>query len=335
MFAPRLRSTARPLVRAARGIADRIDAVAIGRRAARMPAGKGGWKAVAVRRARNGTRIVTLRTTAGRTLVMKLSDRSDGMRRLSRERDVLTELHRQIPDASLRDLVPEPVAGGMHGGWAYLVQTALPGVGATPFIADEGSRSAILDDASRVARRFHEATARRYGVSDDELVAWIDRPLDAVADLARVPRTRFELLRDELRSALGKRDQVRGIVHGDLWPENLLVDPNDHRVLGVVDWDSAEFQGLALHDQIHLLLYTRKLVRRTAIGTEICRALSEAAATVERPLVPAVEAGDVGSRVALLLYWLRLVSYNLARQPAETRRLRWVRANVSAVLACL
>ena len=337
MFDRRLRSTARPFARATRRIADRIDRRAVHRRIARSPIVPTGWTIESVRRARSDVRIVRLRGPAGEPAILKLAAGPDGAERLARERSRLVDVRTRIPDPELRQLVPEPLAAGIHDGWAYLTQAGLPGVNGTSVLADEPARLRVVAASSDVIGRIHQLTGSRRAFSDEELTALVDRPLEVVAGLLGRPDGRLSRLREDLRRDVEGRELLGGAVHGDLWLENVLVDPSDHRVLGIVDWDSAELEGLALHDQLHLQLYTRKLVGRSEIGHEICRE----AARVGRDADAAASHEPPGSwsglrpRTELALYWLRLVQLNLVRQPRQTRRHAWVEANVREVLGCL
>lgn len=110
-----------------------------------------------------------------------------------------------------------------------------------------------------------------------------------------------------------------------------------------MDWDSALDGGLAAHDQLHLILYSRKVLNGTEIGAEICNALGPeprwdatelSALSAGTATLPGSDAAS-RHRLGVLLYWLRLVVVNLVRQRRTTRGRRWLDANVRAVLACL
>jgi aminoglycoside phosphotransferase (APT) family kinase protein len=278
-----------------------------------------------------------MRSAHGEATVMKMTDRADGARRLAHEAEVLAALPVAVDDARLRQLLPTRIGGGTDGAWTYLVQARLPGIRATSLLSESATAARLIEEASTIAANLHERTGRPRAVNADDLAIWVDRPLAVVTDLAPGNAATVAALGNELRSALADRVLHCGLVHGDLWTDNLLVDPDSHRIVGIVDWDSADFGGLALHDQLHLVLYTRKVVRRSEIGAEICRALAEDGPVQELPLPAAARGGweVIGRRAALALYWLRFVSSNLERQPSQTRRRRWVEANVHAVLQCL
>ncbi|MBA3739618.1 MAG: aminoglycoside phosphotransferase family protein [Chloroflexi bacterium] len=347
MMDRRLRRIMRPLTKSVRLGAQRWDAVGVRRQAERILRDRGDWEIGPIRRARSGTRIANMRSaTGGGDAVLKIADASDGASGLARERLALSRLAAEPRLEILRPLLPEVLDAGTDGGWAYLVQRALPGEPATRRLASQRHRT--LPEASAIGARLHAAAAVPRPVGTVEVVEWIERPLSAVRRLVGrrpdSPEARsINRLAARLRAAIEGETVRLGWIHGDLWSDNILVAPDGGGITGIVDWDSSSDAGLAVHDQLHLLLYARKVLAATDIGTEICRALGTdpqwdatelGALTVGTVGLPGP---DQASRVRLgvLLYWLRLVMANLARQPKATRSRRWVDDNVRAVLACL
>lgn len=82
---------------------------------------------------------------------------------------------------------------------------------------------------------------------------WLEAHL-AARWFARLPRAEREVLRDLGRRAreLGARTTRVALVHGDLNPKNLLVDPATGGVTGVLDWEFA-YAGSPLADAGNLL----------------------------------------------------------------------------------
>ncbi|MEA2651361.1 MAG: hypothetical protein QOI85_1082 [Chloroflexota bacterium] len=347
MMDRRLGRIARPLTRSVRAISDRWDAVGVRRQAGLLLQGAGDWEIGPFHRARSGIRIARMRSVPdSREAILKITDEQDGSGGLERERRVLTALAAEPRLASLRRLLPDVLDAGSEGRWSYLVQGAMPGEPATPLLADR--RDAILAEASATAARLHDATAISRAVGPPDLEDWIERPLRTLRSLVE-PRAGsseaqgMDRLRTETRSAVDGATVRIGWIHGDLWSDNLLVDAQSGRITAIVDWDSALDAGLAAHDQLHLILYSRKVLNGTEIGAEICNALGPEPRWDPTEL-SALSAGTAtlpGSdevsrhRLGVLLYWLRLVVVNLIRQPQMTRSRRWLDPNVRAVLACL
>ena len=345
MMDRRLRRIVRPLRRSARAAADRWDAVAVRRRAERLLRGTDDWQIGTPRRARSGTRIVRIRSGSdGRAAILKITDAPDGARGLNRERTVLSGLAAEPRLEALRPLLPDVIAAGSDGGWSYLIQRSLPGVPATAS-AMRPPRS-LLTEASSIAAQLHAATAAPRTIAESDVEEWIGRPLAAVGRLVddrlgTSERAALDRLGAELEAGITGATIPLGWIHGDLWSDNILVDGPGGAITGFVDWDSASHAGLAAHDQLHLVLYTRKVLDGTEIGAQICRALGSnadwdagevAALATGTAHLPGTD--DERHRLAIHLYWLRLVAMNLARQPRATRARRWVDDNIRAVLAC-
>lgn len=343
----RLRRIVRPLTRFARAAADRWDAVTVRRQADRLLGSGGDWEIGSMQRARSGTRIARMRSRRdGHEAVLKITDAEAGARGLERERAVLTALSAEPRLAELHLLLPEVLDAGSDGRWSFLVQRALPGEAAMRRLRRQGDR--ILSEASAIVAGLHDATSAQRAVAATDVEDWIERPIAVLRGLVgqragSAEARAIDRLGTELGVAVEGATVPFGWIHGDLWPDNILVDSQSDRITGIVDWDSAQEASLAAHDQLHLVLYTRKILEGTEIGTEICKALGPEPGWDAAEL-SALSAGtdalpgpDEASRrrLGVLLYWLRLVEVNLIRQQQATRSRRWLDGNVRAVLACL
>lgn len=340
-----LRDMVRPLAKSLRGRGRWADALLLRPTVRRVLAGADG-EIREVRRARSGTWIVRVRLNAGHEAVLKLTNSGSGAHGLERERQTLGMLAQDERLEDLRELLPVVLDAGREGRWSYVLLQALPGVPATAMLPVDPE--SVVSRASAVATRLHAATASQASAGRREFDDWVLRPVDAVRRLLGDRITPLE--RDALDAVAAEHatllDGARvrlGWIHGDLWSDNILVDPHDGSITGLVDWDSATDAGLAVHDQLHLVLYSRKLANGTEMGAEIVRALGDG----PRGQVAEVEALRAGTdglpgtdpaarlRLGAILYWLHFVVGNLDRQPRATHRRAWIAANVSAVLACL
>jgi aminoglycoside phosphotransferase len=339
-----LRRIARPLTRSAHAFADRWDAVDVRRRAERLLQGTEEWEIGQFHRARSGTRIARIRSARGREAVLKITDVAEGARGLDRERAVLSKLAAEPRLERLRPLLPDVLAVGSDGDWTYLVQRSLPGEPATA--QSMRPPRSLLVEVSTIAAGMHDATATSRTIAGPEIEEWIGRPVAAIrsvvghrlgtSELATLDRVAAELAEAVVGATL-----PLGWIHGDLWSENILVDGPALAISGLVDWDSASDAALAAHDQLHLVLYTRKLLEGNEIGSQICRALGTDPGW-DASEMAAIRAGtghlpgtdEAARQLGVRLYWLRLVAMNLLRQPRATRAQRWLDANVRAVLAC-
>ena len=235
------------------------------------------WDIGAMQRARSGTRIARMRSRRdGHEAVLKIGDAEAGARGLERERAVLSALSAEPRLAALHPLLPEVLDAGSDGRWSYLVQRALPGETARHRLRRPGNR--ILSEASAIVAGLHDATSAQRAVAAADVQEWIERPIAVLRGLVgqrpgSAEARAIDRLGMELGVAVKGATVPLGWIHGDLWADNILVDARFDSITGIVDWDSAQEASLAAHDQLHLVLYTRKILEDTEIGTEICKAL--------------------------------------------------------------
>jgi len=159
---------------------------------------------------------------------------------LERERSRLHELRASL-SPELAGTLAAPVAFAAEGGWQVLVSTARPGRTLAASLAraprDSARRVYLFAAAARWLARFHRESAP--AVADGEA------PGSLVAVLRRGESGPWLVTLAE-GHARGTLRRVRS--HGDFWPRNLLVETDPARVVGVVDWESAEESELPHHD---------------------------------------------------------------------------------------
>jgi hypothetical protein len=128
--------------------------------------------------------------------------------------------------------------------------------------------------------------------------------------------------------------------HGDFTPDNLFVSPDARLVTGVIDWESAQPEGMVVLDLLHFLISTRILVERRDLG-ELMPGLLTGSAWLphEKELLQHVVLEVVGIEIAqrslLLLCWLQHVAANLTKSTRYGQHSLWLAKNVLAVLNTL
>ena len=293
------------------------------------------------RRNQSGGWTVGVEHEGVRTAFLKMASSASGGRRLLREAQMLRQLASEPALEWLQPLCPRVMAAGDDRGKVYLLLSRVEGEPALRSLRSTESRDRLLSEAGALLDRVRRATRADVVLGEAELRQVIDLPAAAAISLFGGARdapaqARLEAVLQEMRSRMAGVALTTSLIHGDFWPSNLLVDPDTGSISGIVDWESAERPGLPIHDALHLVLYTRKLVARSPLGRELRRALegapwSEAERGVLDPAVPP----NIELRHLLVLYWLRQIAVNLDRQPDQTRQKRWRRDNVEVVLECL
>jgi aminoglycoside phosphotransferase (APT) family kinase protein len=271
---------------------------------------------------------------------------AEGARGFAWEGDALVALH---ADGRLRDwrrLIPRPLATGSVLDQPYRVDSFVSGRRLGDRLADPACRGVAMEAAAETIHTLHEATASTVPAGADLVERWIDARL---ADLTRSGagrhprfRSRASRLREELGDMVTRPSLTTSWIHGDYWPGNLLFSPDGSTVQGIVDWDAADPADLPMHDLMHLVLYTRRLISGRALG-EIVREqlLDPTLSPLERGILDRY-AGWLpdrrpSHRHAVLMYWLRHVALH-ARQHGRATDWRyrlWERTNVHAVLEAL
>jgi aminoglycoside phosphotransferase (APT) family kinase protein len=278
-------------------------------------------------------------------MVIKMPMSAEAVRGMERETGALAALRGDGRLGAWRDLMPRPCTSGEVGAQPYRVDVALTGRPALDRVKHGAARERMLEMAAETIQVLHRTTATTV-LGDDGLARrWVDEPLDEL--LRHGGRRRslapgLERVRAELHDALGGRALTAAWIHGDYWLGNLLFSDERSAPAGIVDWDRAAPLELPLHDLLHLLLYTRRLVSGEELGQIIRRQLCGGAwSAQERRLLDRYGAwrhdGSLSDRHALLLYWLRHVALHARQepQPAGYRYRIWERRNVHPVLAAL
>jgi aminoglycoside phosphotransferase (APT) family kinase protein len=278
-------------------------------------------------------------------MVLKLPLTPDAERSTAEHRQVVSSLH-AFPDLhAFCAFVPRALVWGDLQGRPYYLETALPGVGAADLVRRQAEPATMLRDAAQLIGLLHRSTLRRRIVDEARFARLAGDDLALLRQLVAgwpesvVLRQKLNQLEQLLHSQIFGRELPFSWTHGDFWPGNLLIQPADGMIGGVVDWDRAAVDQIPLHDLLHLLAYTRKLQRRSELGEEIVSYLLPAAFShYERALVKqAIEQLDLPAsvdffRAITLLYWLRFAATNLSRYPSFQRDSRWLKQNVFLVL---
>lgn len=277
--------------------------------------------------------------------VIKLPLTAEANRGLEREARVLAALHADERLGDWRRLVPRPLADGTVLGQPYRIESVVLGSGFGDRMGDKATRDP-LPEAAAAIHVLHTTTMRVASCGSRLAERWIDAPIHDLARHGerRHPRlaTRLDALRAELHGAMSGRAFTTSWIHGDYWLGNLLSSPGSLTIEGIVDWDAAAPEELAIHDVLHLLFYTRRLRTGRELGEMVRGQLRrDRWSPRERHLLERYGAwchdGSLSDRHAVLLYWLRHAAFHVRQQPRPStyRHRIWEMRNVQTVLAAL
>jgi aminoglycoside phosphotransferase len=296
------------------------------------------WRLRRIQRTLTGIAVMHLGPpTDAPVAILMLPQTAAGVRLLRRHASAIAQLHADEASAPIAHLVPRVIRQGEIQRQYYLLMEALPGESAIGMLSEPAHRATMLRDAAELISGLHRRSRRPLTIDLLTSVEWIDRPAQTINALLD-PRHREELrlplerLRDELHESLASRNLFVGWIHGDFWPGNLLVD-RVGAITGIVDWDRADRSQPPFHDLLHLVLYTRKLLRNVEPGEVIRDALLDPAWTnPEQRVLESLGADGMGERPMLLLYWLRFIAASLDQSLYFARNRRWIQMNIDEVL---
>lgn len=172
-------------------------------------------------------------------------------RHAERNATATREIHADdtIP-SQVRERLPRPLDEGVYDGVAYFVETQIRGRGADtldpPLLRDRAFRAGV-----GFAITLHGATSEAL-VDETAFDAVAGENINAVERLVHdeAYEAVFTYMRAYLRRELIGLPLVRQI--GDFALSNLIIDPVDASLAGVIDWDRSRPQGLPLLDVVHL-----------------------------------------------------------------------------------
>jgi aminoglycoside phosphotransferase (APT) family kinase protein len=292
--------------------------------------------------------VVLARSGEAPSAVVKLPMNAKAAARLEVEMATLQALHADNRLGRWRELVPRPLASGTLRGQRYRVESALAGHSAAECSGPLQARRGALRMTADMIAVLHRITA--VSVRGDPALAgrWIDEHLEELEPyLGRDRRLCLAAARlsHELHAVLEGGSYTASRIHGDYWLGNVLFagpEPGPGALAGIVDWDASSPCELPLHDLLHLLMYTRRLLTGRELGVIVSEQLRRGEWPVEEHLLFDrcalwSEIGALSPRQALLLYWLRHAAMHTRQQsePGGWRFRLWHRRNVLPVLESL
>ncbi|MHC5906910.1 phosphotransferase family protein [Streptomyces sp. S6] len=203
-----------------------------------------------------------LRLDDGTRYVLKVAPHAEGLRHEKR----LLVAEARFYEGAERAGVPAPKLLALGDG--HLLMTAVPGEQWSDETLTLTRRTALRTELAGQVARLHRITGPGHGYPSGALgplapnwrtafTGMLDAVLaDADHYAAELPRTTDEI-RATVRTAYDALDEVTvpSLVHFDLWPGNILVDPAVPRVTGLIDGERM-FWGDPLADFVSLALLT-------------------------------------------------------------------------------
>jgi aminoglycoside phosphotransferase (APT) family kinase protein len=161
--------------------------------------------------------------------------------------------------------VPEPLFSGTLEGLSFCCERRLPGWSAPRDCGIEARRSRTLAQIAEILPRLVVRAAQPLDEATFE--AQIAARFRIVREHAAVPATiaRLEELLAQARDELIGKSLPLVFYHADLRAKHVQVDEQGN-VLGILDWGTAEAEGLPYFDLLQLLVHERKQEYGCSVG---------------------------------------------------------------------
>lgn len=176
--------------------------------------------------------------------------------RRRREAELLSRLA-ALP-ADIANRIPRFYFEEEAGGAQVFVLQEFPGV--TLDAPGAGLRAATRE-AAEFLLRLHMATRRPGRLTAARAGGMFGAALETARERYPALVSTLGRLEGALQNALTDADLPLVWMHGDFKIENIVIDERTYRLLGVIDWEHSESEGLPLLDLWYLLLYNRQIER--------------------------------------------------------------------------
>jgi aminoglycoside phosphotransferase (APT) family kinase protein len=298
------------------------------------------WAITAVPIATSPVTVARVRNTDGREAVLHYTERRDGAVRLERRRRAVLLIRDHAPP-NLLALIPE-LLGTSHDprtSRTWILESSVSGRDTAWALASPADLAAIVDDAVDRMCELYRATSRPLVLRGDAFARLVDRytcaPMLARRNIAREAgdQARLARVRAALWAELGDVPRTTSLVHGDLWLGNVLSQPGESRVSGIIDWRVVTARPPAV-DIAHFLISTRSLVEQREYGAVVADLLAyDTFDPVDAARLARVPGADeLSTRTIVLLAWLRHMGSSIVTHELLRTNTVWLAHNVHEVL---
>jgi SAM-dependent methyltransferase len=251
--------------------------------------------------------------------------------------DMLSILHNDSTiSEKIKVLIPRPCGKHVIEGQTIYLEDKMRGEQVSRVGNNVAIRDRILLNALDFIVSLHKATITRATWGQADYMRCIGNVIERVRCIGENVQGAFSKIDTMLQSSFIDSGLSLALKHGDFSIANILIDPNDYAIRGIIDWDNAEQQRPILIDLINLIESSHNIFQDMELGRTVTDILMKNnLSDTEKALVR--KYGSVfGSTEHLLvpytlLYWLyhfdSQIKYNyLIHNP------KWMRDNYYNVL---
>lgn len=244
-----------------------------------------------------------------------------------------------------RKVLPRVLYQGFYENHPYWLEAPLPGIPASRVIQQDERRESVLRAVTEAILHLHQCTSCVVTFDERLFEKWVRGPLQAIRESTlplyypQSPKTLSKIEQRLAAQLLGKPITISWI-HGDYWPENILVTPDGACATGIVDWELSQPDGLPLLDLVNLLLSMYRSLEAKELGHIIVELLEQG----EWPPTEREICNEARQRLGtnfpamqdvLILFWLQHTSARILTTSQLLINPFWARANYVDVLKYL
>jgi hypothetical protein len=262
-----------------------------------------------------------------------------------KRKSIMDKLLREAKLGEWRNFLPKMLHEGQCQGQSFWIEKCLPGVSGVELMQGASNHQMVLSSAIDPVSRLHKETTTTQIVGDVLLNKWITHPLEEILSsyLMYVFWHRRSFLRElgkEIEKKLRGHSFAVGWVHGDFWPGNILVNPDNNQVVGLVDWEDFETDFPPSLDLVNMMVSMRRSKSKKELGAIVVDLLKEGAWYPHEQAIwdseeEKLDGNYLPLREALLLFWLHHISIGLKKSWRYAVNPLWVYGNFVTVLKFL
>ena len=226
--------------------------------------------------------------------------------------------------------VSDPVASGVYNGQEYSVETMLDGSALDeplPLYDEMIAKSASL------LLQFHQVTCIQASGGDEYYGKYIAPIVDELRDRSPENSLKIDMVELYLRKCLKGKLLPAVWQHGDYKLENILINIQLKNIVGVIDWDHSDKNGLPVLDLIHLIATREKIFQEKDLDRIICYgilplSLSEGMKSILKNYCIALQINLELIPFFIVLYWIHHVVVRCGVSDLWHNR-EWLERNIS------
>jgi ubiquinone/menaquinone biosynthesis C-methylase UbiE len=167
---------------------------------------------------------------------------------------ILSRIHENpsIPQ-DVKGLIPRPIGKHTVNGQNIYIEEKFNGLQAGRAVRDEQVKDRVIRNAFDFIVGLHKATLRRVRWTENDYSKMIGNSIERVLRVGKKGEGAFAKIDNMLRNKFVGREISVAQKHGDFSFPNILINPENHGILGIIDWDNSEDGYPLLIDLLNLI----------------------------------------------------------------------------------